>query len=96
MTIRVPVVRMAPRRTWRAEVGQPRIARVASGTIVQGGQQDPLVEVGRRARNRQRAEEPEHARAAADLGRARGATLDVGGQARGIGGREVIEQERDR
>lgn len=44
--------------------------------------------------HRQRAEEAEHAGAAADLGGAGGTTLDVGGQACGIGRDEVIEKEQ--
>jgi len=62
--------------------------------IVQCREQDPLVQVGCGARNRQRSEEAQHACAAADLGRAGRATLYVGRQARGIGGQEVIEQEQ--
>jgi hypothetical protein len=57
------------------------------------GEQDPLVEVDRWPWNRQRAEQPEHAGAASDLRCARRATLDVSGQAGGIGRTELIEQE---
>jgi hypothetical protein len=44
-------------------------------------------------RDGQRAEEAEHARAAPDLGGAGGTALDMGGQACGIGGHEVVEEE---
>jgi len=77
-----------------SEVGQPRVAIPAAGTIVERRQQDPLVEVVRRSGKREGAQQPEHARAAADLGRARGAAFDVGGQARRIGRDQVIEQEQ--
>ena len=64
-----------------------------SGAIRESGDQDPLVQVGRRARDGQRTEEAQDARAAADLGGARGTAPDVGGQARGIAGIQLIEQE---
>ena len=64
------------------------------GAIVEGRQQDPLVEVWRGTRNRQRPEQAQHTRAAADLGRAGGAPLDVRGETRRIGRQEVIEQEQ--
>jgi hypothetical protein len=64
------------------------------GAIVEGGDQDPLVEVACGTRDGQRSKKSEHARAAADLGRAGGTTLDVGRKTSGINGQEVIEQER--
>lgn len=63
-------------------------------SIVEGREQDALVEVRRGLGNRQRSEQPEHASAAADLGRAGGTTLDMGRQARRIGRDEVIEEEQ--
>lgn len=65
----------------------------APGAVVQGGDQDPLVQVRRGPRHRQGAQQPQDARAAADLGGAGGATLDVGGQPGGICRSELIEQE---
>jgi hypothetical protein len=67
---------------------------VTSGSIVERSEQDPLVEIDGGPGNRQRAEQAEHPSAAADLGGAGRAALDVGGQAGGIGRRELIEQER--
>ena len=66
----------------------------AASAIVQRRQQDALVEVRRGSRSRKRPEQPQDARGAADLGRARGTTLDVGRETRGIGRQEVIEQEQ--
>jgi hypothetical protein len=57
-----------PAKDLGAKVGEPRTLRLTAGSIVQGGEQDPLIEVRRRARDGQRAEKPEDARAAADLG----------------------------
>ena len=70
------------------------MTRVALDSIVQCGHQDPLINVVRRAWNRQRTNETEHAGAAADLGRAGGATLDVGRKTRRISRHEIIEQEQ--
>jgi hypothetical protein len=70
------------------------MTRVTPDTIVQRGHQDPLIQVVGRTRDGERAKETEHAGAAADLGRAGGATLDVGRETRRIGRQEVIEQEQ--
>lgn len=61
--------------------------------IIDGREQDPLVEVRCGSRNGQRSKQTEHPRAAADLRCAGGATLDVGRQTRGVSRQEVIEQE---
>jgi hypothetical protein len=66
----------------------------ATGAIVQCRQQDAFVEVRGGTRDRQRPEQSQDARAAADLGRARGTTLDVSRETGGIGREKVIEQER--
>jgi hypothetical protein len=63
------------------------------GPIVEGGEQDALIQVRCWSRNRQGPKQTKHASAASDLRRAGGATLDVGRQARGVGREEVIEQE---
>ena len=78
----------------RAEVGQPGAMLVAAPAVLERGEQDPLVQVRHGARRGQRAEEAEDPGAAADLGGARRAALDVGGQARGVGRFELVEQER--
>ena len=75
------------------KVRQPRALGLAASTIVKRGDQDSLVEVGCRARDGQRTQEAQDARAAPDLGRARGTTLDVGSQAGSVGREQVIEQE---
>jgi hypothetical protein len=67
---------------------------VSACSIVQGREQNALVEVSCRPWNRERAQQPQDAGAAADLGRAGSTTLDVGGQPRGICRAELIEQER--
>lgn len=66
----------------------------AARPVVQRRQQDAFVEVVCRLGERKGAQQPEDAGAAADLGRAGGAALDVGGQARRIGRDQVIEQEQ--
>jgi len=66
----------------------------ATRAIVQCRQQDAFIKVRGGTRDWQRPEQSKDARAAADLGRARGTTLDVGRETRGIGSEEVIEQER--
>jgi hypothetical protein len=66
---------------------------MAAASVVQRRQQDPLVEVDRGSRDRQRAQQPEHTRASADLGGAGGTALDVCRQAGSIGRSQLIEQE---
>jgi hypothetical protein len=67
---------------------------VAASAVLERGEQNPLVQVRHGARRGQRTEEPEDPGAAADLGGARGAALDVAGQARGVSRFELVEQER--
>lgn len=67
---------------------------MTTGAIVERREQDPFVQIDGGPGNGQRAEQAQHASAAADLGGTRRAALDVGGQAGGIGGTELIEQER--
>ncbi len=62
--------------------------------VLECGHQDPLIQVRHGSRRRQRTEEAEHAGAPADLGGAGRAALDVSGQARGVGGLQLVEQER--
>jgi hypothetical protein len=76
-----------------AKVREPRSLRLTPGSIVQGRQEDALVEVRGGAWDGQGSQETEHPGAAADLGGACGASLDMGRQARGISGEEVIEEE---
>ena len=67
---------------------------VAAPAILEGRDQDPLVEVRHGARSAKRAEQAEHPGAAADLRGTRGAALDVGGQPGGVSWFELVEQER--
>jgi hypothetical protein len=67
---------------------------VAVRPVVKGREQDALVEVDRWARHREGAEQPQDTGAATDLRGAGGTTLDVGGQAGGIGRPQLVEQER--
>ena len=69
------------------------MAGAASSAVVQRGQEDPLIEVCRGPRDRQRDEQGEDPCAAADLGRTDGAALDMGGEIGGVSCAEVIEQE---
>jgi hypothetical protein len=62
--------------------------------VVERGEQDPFVKVDRGARNRERAEQPEDTGAATDLRGTGRTTLDVGGEAGGVGRPELVEQER--
>jgi hypothetical protein len=62
--------------------------------VVQGRQEDPFVEIDRGARDGQRTQQPEHARAPTDLRGTCRTTLDMGGQPGGIGRPELVEQER--
>ena len=65
----------------------------ASSAVIECGQEDPLIEVRRGSRDRQRAEQAQDPRAAADLGRTGGAALDMRGESGGVSCAEVIEQE---
>ncbi len=65
-----------------------------SSAVVQRGEQDPLVEIRRRARNRKGAKQPQDPGAATDLRGAGRAALDVGGQPGCVARMELIEQER--
>ena len=62
--------------------------------VLERGDQDPLIEVGHGTRGGQRTEQAEDPCAPADLGGARRAALDVGGQLRGVCRFELVEQER--
>jgi hypothetical protein len=77
-----------------SEVRKPRALPLSAFAIVQRGQQDALVQVDRRSRDRERTKQPEDASAAADLRRACGTNLDVSGQACSVGRPELVEQER--
>jgi len=68
--------------------------RTATAPILERGQQDPLIQLRRGARHRQRTEQTQHASAPADLGGTRRATLDVAGQLCRVGRFELVEQER--
>ena len=67
---------------------------VPPGPVRDGGSEDSLVEVRRGRRRRQAAEQRQQSRSAADLGCANRASLDVGGQPRGIRRRQVVHEER--
>jgi hypothetical protein len=67
---------------------------MARRAVVQGRQEDPFIEIDRGTGDGQRTQQPEHAGAPADLRGTCRTTLDVGGQAGGIGRPELIEQER--
>lgn len=62
--------------------------------VFEGRDQDPLVDVRHGARSTQCPEQAEDPSAATDLGRTGRAALDVGGQSRGVGRLELVEQER--
>jgi hypothetical protein len=62
--------------------------------ILEGRNQDPLVEVRHHAWRPQRPEESEDAGAPTDLGGAGGTALDVGGQSSRVCRLELVEQER--
>ncbi len=78
----------------RAQIRQPGAVLVAPAAILEGGDQDPFVQIGHRARGAQRPQESEDPRAPADLSRAGRAALDVRRQPRGVGRFELVEQER--
>ena len=63
-------------------------------SILEGRHQDALVEIGGWARHRERTEEAQDARAAADLSRAGRAGAHMRGEAGGFARIELIEQER--
>jgi hypothetical protein len=67
---------------------------VPTGTIRDGGRVDPLVEVRRGRRRRQAAEQRQEPRGPADLGRAGGASLDVGREPRCVRLEQVVHEER--
>jgi hypothetical protein len=67
---------------------------VPPSPIRDGGSEDPLVEVRRRRRRWQAAEQRQEPRGPADLGRAGRASLDVGCQARGVLLGQVVHEER--
>jgi hypothetical protein len=66
---------------------------VAAPAVLEGREQDPLVQVRHGSRRRQRSEEAENPGAPADLGGTGRATLDVCGQAGGVSRFELIKQE---
>ena len=67
---------------------------MAAPVVREGGEDDALIEVGRRGGCREGAEQRDEPGRAAQLGRARGAAGEVPAQ-RGAGpGRQLIEQER--
>ena len=70
------------------------MAGAASSAVIECRPQDPFIEVRSGPRDRQRAEQGEDPCAAADLGRAGGAVLDMRGQSGSVRRVEVIEQER--
>ena len=65
---------------------------VAADPIRQDSADDPRVEVRRGSWRIERREEGEDPCAAAELGRAGGATVDVGGEAGGTGRVEVVDE----
>ena len=65
-----------------------------AGPISDRGRVDPLVEVRRRRRWRQAAEQRQEPRGPTDLGRADRASLDVGGEPRRVLFEQVVHEER--
>jgi hypothetical protein len=76
------------------EVRQPGAVRTAPAPILQDREQDALVQLRGGARRGQRPQQTEDPGAPADLGSARGAALDVGGQACRVRRFQLVEQER--
>ena len=68
--------------------------RTATAPILEGGQQDPLIQLRRGTWHRQRTEQAQDASAPADLGGTGCTALDMARQARRVGRFELIEQER--
>jgi hypothetical protein len=77
-----------------SKVGQPGTVLVASPTVFEGGDEDPLVKVRHRTRRAERSQQAQDPGAPADLRRTGGATLDMGCQPRGVCRLQLIEQER--
>jgi hypothetical protein len=67
---------------------------MAALAVAEGGDEDPLVEVGRGGRRGEAAEEGQEPRGPADLGGAGRAVPDVGRQAGGVERGEVVHEER--
>jgi hypothetical protein len=75
------------------EVLQPRPVIMPPRPIGDGGRVNPLVQVRCRRRRRQASEQRQEARGPADLGRANGASLDVGREPRSMVLEQVIREE---
>ncbi len=67
---------------------------MAAVAVADRGQQDPLVDVRRRRRRGEAAEEGQEPGRPADLRLAGGAALDVGREASGVDGGELVRQVR--
>ena len=67
---------------------------VPAGPIRDRCRVDPLVQVRRGRRRRQAAEQRQEPRRPADLGRAGGASLDVGCEPRRVRLKQVVHEER--
>jgi hypothetical protein len=78
----------------RPQVRQPRAVVVPPGAVRDHRSVDPLVQVRRRWRGRQAAEQRQQARGPTDLGRAGRALLHVSREACGILREEVVHEER--
>ncbi len=67
---------------------------VPAGSVRKRGDEDPLVQVRRGPRRGEGREEGEDAAAATELRRARGAGMEVGGQAGRGGGVQIVDEIR--
>jgi hypothetical protein len=76
------------------EVLEPGSVIVPPGPIRDRCRVDPLVQLRRGWRRRQAAQQRQEPRGPADLGRARGASLDVDREARGVRLEQVVHEER--
>ena len=78
----------------RPEVRQPGAVLVAALAVEEGGSEDPLVQVRRRGRRGEAAQEGQEPRRPAELCGAGRAALDVSRQAGGVGPGELVHEER--